>query len=344
MPVKPSGRLKFELGEQDMGSIVYVAEQGAIIKKAGRRIVIKKEKETLADIPVFKIEKVMIYGSVSITSGARDMLLSEGIDVGFLSTRGRFKGKLISAESANIYLRLAQYHRWNTPPERIQIARGIIASKMQSQLLALENYKRRSPEAHSRMRQSELRIRTLRDKIQSTSKIKTLTGYEGAASSAYFEGLRQVIKNDFTFVSRQMHPSLDPVNALLSLTYACLTNEVASASEARGFDPYLGFIHGIKYNRKSFSLDLVEEYRHSIGDRFVLHLINHRILKPDDFDKREKGAVFLKEDVVSVYFRQWDRWRRQKNDTHGSLPELIKRQLSDMETAILNGSEYKGLW
>ena len=46
----------------------------------------------------------------------------------------------------------------------------------------------------------------------------------------------------------------------------------ASALETVGLDPYVGFFHTDRPGRKSLALDMVEEFRSVMADRFVLTL------------------------------------------------------------------------
>ena len=56
-----------------------------------------------------------------------------------------------------------------------------------------------------------------------------------------------------------------------------------------GLDAYVGFLHRDRPGRTSFALDLMEELRPCLADRFVLTLINNRVVHRDDFEFREMG-------------------------------------------------------
>ena len=45
-------------------------------------------------------------------------------------------------------------------------------------------------------------------------------------------------------------------------------------SETVGLDPYVGFLHTLRPGRTSLALDMMEELRAYLGDRFILSLIN----------------------------------------------------------------------
>ena len=78
---------------------------------------------------------------------------------------------------------------------------------------------------------------------------------------------------------------------MLSFVYTLLTNQIASALEVVGLDPYVGYLHTDRPGRVSLALDLIEELRSVYADRFVLSLINKRIVSAKNFSKKENGAV-----------------------------------------------------
>ena len=70
---------------------------------------------------------------------------------------------------------------------------------------------------------------------------------------------------------------------MLSFAYSLLAHDCASALESVGPDSYVGFLHRDRPGRQSLALDLMEELRPCMADRFVLTLVNNRMLRPEDF-------------------------------------------------------------
>ena len=104
-----------------------------------------------------------------------------------------------------------------------------------------------------------------------------LMGIEGIAAKAYFGVFSQMIlRNEsvFVFDGRTRRPPLDPVNAMLSFAYTLLGNEIAGALETVGLDPAVGYLHTMRPGRASLALDLLEELRAPLADRFVVTQIN----------------------------------------------------------------------
>ncbi len=150
---------------------------------------------------------------------------------------------------------------------------------------------------------------------------QSLLGTEGAAARVYFGRfagmLREADGNGgplFDFAHRNRRPPRDPVNALLSLAYACLCKDVLSAVAAVGLDPYLGALHESRRGQPALALDLMEEFRPIIADSVVLTLINNRMLSSSDFH-RGRQSCNLTDKGRKAFFEAYER-RKTEECTH----------------------------
>ena len=152
-----------------------------------------------------------------------------------------------------------------------------------------------------------------------------MRGLEGVGASAYFSVFDEMILGDketFSFQGRSRRPPLDAVNAMLSFAYSLLAHDCASALESVGLDSYVGFLHRDRPGRTSLALDLMEELRPCLADRFVLTLINNRVVHRDDFEFRENGAVYLTDSGRKVFLTHWQE-RKKTELKHPYLGEKI---------------------
>jgi CRISPR-associated protein Cas1 len=111
--------------------------------------------------------------------------------------------------------------------------------------------------------------------VQSSETLDSCAGWKATAKQ-YFGVFDQLIlqqREDFKFEERSRRPPRDNMNALLSFLYTLLTYEAASALEAVGLDPYVGFLHADRPGRPSLALDLMEELRPVFADRLALSLV-----------------------------------------------------------------------
>lgn len=154
-----------------------------------------------------------------------------------------------------------------------------------------------------------------------------------------------MVRAEFAFTTRSRRPPRDPVNALLSFGYALLCTELTGVVAAQGLDPHVGVLHDLDYGRPSLALDIEEEFRQPIVDRLVLSVINRGILKPEDFDDRGEGGVFMQEDArfrfLECYHRAMEtEFTAKVSDKKTTFQELLREQASRMRKAIEGGETY----
>lgn len=281
-----------------------MVEQGAVVQKEGERLVVRKDGRPLASVPVFKVDSVVVFGGVQVSTQAMALLLTSGVELAFMSMDGRLKGRLIPAESRNVILRLQQYERYHDLAFRLRVARAVVRGKLLNARALILRYLRNHPDAPlsdplGALENSLARIDSARD-------LDSLRGMEGQGTAAYFTAFARMVTGELRFSGRSRRPPGDPVNALLSLGYSLLTHEMFGALAARGLDPYLGFYHDVRYGRPALALDLVEEFRAPVVDRMVLSLVNRRVLGPDDFEEREEGGVFLTKEAFRRFLAAYE--------------------------------------
>jgi CRISPR-associated protein Cas1 len=167
---------------------------------------------------------------------------------------------------------------------------------------------------------------------------------EGIGASVYFGVFDDMIlreKDQFFFHSRNRRPPLDKVNAMLSFAYSLLANDCASALESVGLDSYVGFFHQDRPGRKSLALDMMEELRPCMADRFVITLINNRMVAPTDFSESENGVVLLTDDGRKKFLKAWQE-RKKEEITHPYLQEKLPWGMVPYVQALLLARYIRG--
>ncbi len=325
-------------------AVLYLTEQGSKLRKTSQRLVVEKGGSTLFEVPASGIDRVLVFGAVQLSTQVISFLLDSGIDVSFLSMNGRLKGKLMPVESKNVFLRLAQYDRYKDEEFKLMIARSIIEAKMMNQRTLILRYQRNHPDADF---SHDLEI--ISNSISSVPEknaIPALMGLEGVSSAAYFQCFSRMLSADFAFEKRTRHPPLDPTNALLSLSYVLLGNEMGALIESAGFDPFIGFVHGLRYGRQSLPLDLIEEFRHPVVDGLVMTVINNGSIKKEDFYKEDNGAYFLDKEAFKRFLGYYEErmeklFLYREQDSQTSYRRLLQIQADRIQKAVLNREEYQ---
>ena len=263
-------------------AVVYIADQGASVCKRGDRIYVFKGQNLLRWFHTKDISQLIIVGNIAMTSQALSYLLKHGLDTVFLSYYGKYKGRLVGEFGKNVYLRYAQFTFLQSEPDKNALARQYVLGKIANMRFHLEKRARRYKDPL--LAQNIIRLSEIKDKLATgIYDIESIRGYEGIATKYYFSAFPALITNpDFPFSGRNRRPPKDEVNALLSLGYTFLMNQIMTSTYICGLDPYFGALHELNYGRQSLVLDLMEEFRPLI-DNLVISCINRRELRPEHF-------------------------------------------------------------
>lgn len=337
---------------------LYITTQGAKLRYAQRRLIVEKDDCQIAALPAVHVDQVLIFGNVSVTTPALSYLLESETDTVFLTTEGRYKGRLVGPAGGNIQLRLQQYRRYHDPSWALETARAILIGKLANTRVLLRRYARRISEgAEPAVERSAMltraadRLDELIAQAEHRRTINSLSGVEGCGAAVYFGVFRLLITAPgWTFEGRNRRPPRDPVNALLSFGYTILTHNIESAVRAVGLDPYLGFLHQPAYNRPSLALDLVEEFRCIVVDSVVLRCINNGIILPDMFeydpDPDAPYPVLLNEEGRRRFIRELEtrleiEFRHPDSDERVTYRRCFELQARRMAHAIQTGETYR---
>ena len=263
-------------------TVLYVVEQGARLERHRGRLRVMKGDRVLTEVPLEGLAQVLAFGHVTPTGPAIRALLANGADMVFLTAGGSFLGRLSNGRSGNVTLRQTQYRRLAEPEAALELARGLVTSKLRNQRRLLLRRQRRGPDDVVARAATAMRAALARS--EDARELDVLRGYEGAAAAAYFEGFGRCIQApDMGFTHRRRRPPPDPVNVLLSFGYTVLGNLAHGFIEEVGLDPYMGALHEARDGRPSLVLDLIEPFRAPVIDTAVLRAVNTRAITPADF-------------------------------------------------------------
>lgn len=298
----------------NLGRTLYVDTPGTYLRKRGERVVVTKEDEKVADIPLTDLDQVVIATGVNASASLLTNLLKRGVPTFFITRSGRLDGWLNPCWNRNILLRQDQFRVCQQPQWQLNMAKRFVGGKIANMRTMLKRYERGSTDEV--LTQSVRQLSILGKKVTEASSIDNLRGLEGNASKQYFQVFGALLKEktQFDFSSRNRRPPKDPVNALLSFGYAMLTKDVTSTLMLIGLDPYQGIYHVAHYGRPALALDLMEEFRSIIVDSVVLTVINKGTITLDDFEDYF-GGVILKEHGRKKFFTAYQQ-RMMQQITH----------------------------
>ena len=326
---------------RQMLNTLFVTTEDAYLSLEGENVLVNQDKQVLARFPLHNLSGILSFSYAGASPALMGACAARQISLSFCTPRGRFLARVTGETSGNVLLRRTQYRTADDPQSSCRIARSMIFGKLYNSRWSIERTRR-----DHRMRIDDEKFRNASDILQellpqvlSETDLDSLRGLEGAGATAYFGVLDDMIlrnKSDFKFDGRSRRPPMDKVNAMLSFAYSLLTNDCASALESTGLDAYVGFLHRDRPGRVSLALDLMEELRPCMADRFVLTAINNQVLTAGDFQQTESGAVLLTDTARKKFLKSWQE-RKQEKITHPYLGEKIPWGLVPYVQALLLG-------
>ncbi|KEF33964.1 CRISPR-associated protein Cas1 [Deinococcus sp. RL] len=319
---------------------LYIQTQGTYLHLDTDNIRVEVEREKRAMIPLHHVEGVTVFGNVLLSPFLIQRLARDHKPITWLSEHGRFMARTETPVSGNVLLRVAQHACADDADRTLAIARLIAAGKLQNQKVTLLRAAREAVGDDSeRLREAAGDINAQIACLPLAESVDEVRGIEGAAARVYWEVFPLMLRQnrDFFWLSeRTRRPARDPINAVLNFVYTVLANDCASACQAVGLDPQLGFLHALRPGRSSLALDLMEELRPVVADRAILTLINRQQLTPRDFVLHEGGTVTIREDARRTILAHLTE-RRKEEVTHpltarktplGLLPHVQARLLA----------------
>ena len=306
---------------------LFVTSEEAYLALETENVAVYIGEEKKAQYPLLVLESIISFSYKGASPALMGACARQGIQLTFLTPRGRFLARVCGQEQGNVLLRKEQYRLSDKLEKSCQIARKFIFGKVYNQRWVLERTLRdhRMRVDAAKLESASQALAGLLPAIETQTDLDALRGLEGEASVRYFHVFDEMVLNqkaDFLFDGRNRRPPTDNMNALLSFAYVLLSNDCASALESVGLDSYVGFMHRDRPGRTSLALDLMEELRAPMADRLCVTLVNNRVLQDKHFERQESGAVFLGEDGRKLFLSAWQN-KKKEEITHPYLKEKM---------------------
>ena len=324
---------------------LHIQTPGARLKKSGDQLIIETKDEDKKDqkieVPMIHVSHVSLFGPISITTPALHSLMRANIPISWFSMGGWFLGHTTSTNgNGNVAVREAQYRTAFDEERCLTLSRDIVAAKIQNSRTFLNRNWKTNQDTEQKKRVLA-QLKHLHKKAPKAKNAPQLLGIEGEAASIYFAHFDRMLSEakeelgTFSFTTRNRRPPTDPINALLSLTYAMLTRHFTSAISITGLDPYLGFYHRPRHGRPSLALDLMEPFRSIVADSSVIQAVNNGEVRPGDFFFNGP-ACSLKSGGRKAILRAYER-RMEQQITHPIFGyQVSMRRLIEVQIRLLS--------
>jgi len=299
---------------------LYVQTQGTYLRLDHDTLQVEIEKQKALQMPLHHLGGITVFGNVLVSPFLIHRCAEDGRSLVWLTEHGQFKARLAGNTTGNVLLRQAQHTALNHALVPLDIARYIVAGKLQNARSVLMRAAREAKQEGDRTQLSQaasIHAEAIR-KTEKVEDLEKLRGIEGYAAKAYFGAFTAMVRHHraaFAFTERSRRPPKDPINALLSFVYTLLANECIAACEGVGLDPQIGYLHALRPGRPALALDLMEELRAPLADRLVLTLINRGQITPDDFIERPGGAIHLHKEGRATLLQTYQK-RKQEEVFH----------------------------
>lgn len=318
---------------------LYVTNPDAYVSKDGENVVIKLNNTEVLRRPIHILEGIVCFNYVGISPKLMQLCVENNVGVTFVNQYGKFLARINGKVRGNVLLRRTQYRYADSKEKSIDISKNFIIGKIVNSKSVIN----RSIRDHSKLVDIDKMSYALEKMSVSLENIKVakdsdeLRGIEGEAARTYFSVFNNLIlqqKEEFYFTERSRRPPVDNLNAMLSYAYTLLTHEMESALETVGLDPYVGFLHTDRPGRVSLALDMIEELRPYMAERFVISLINRKQISPKGFITKESGGIVMDKETKNTFLTAWQK-RKQEEITHPFLKEKIEIGLLPYVQAML---------
>lgn len=325
---------------------LYVTSENSYLALDGENIVVYDGEKEICRLPMHNLEGIVSFGYRGTSPALMGACAEKNISLCYVTPQGKFLARVTGKIKGNVILREQQYLSARDEEISLGIAQNCITGKVYNARWVLE----RAVRDHSmqidveKVKKASENLKKFLNLIQTCQSKEQLRGYEGEAASIYFGVFDELIlqqKRDFKFEGRNKRPPMDYVNALLSFVYTLLTNNIASALECVGLDPYVGYLHTERPGRVSLALDMIEELRAVLADRFVLSLINKKIISAKNFTTKENGAVLMDDELRKKLLTEWQN-KKKETLTHPYLKEKIEWGMVPYVQAMLLARYLRG--
>ena len=325
---------------------LYVTSENKYLSLDGENVVVLEDQKEIGRIPLHNLQAIITFGYTGASPALMGVCAQRNIDLSFMSGNGRFLARVTGEVKGNVTLRKQQYRISDNRDESVHIARNFILGKVYNARWVLERCVRdhEMQVDAEKMKIASGKLKHALDLIQACESKEQLRGFEGEAASVYFGVFDEMIlqqKKDFVFQGRSKRPPMDNMNAMLSFVYTLLTNTIAAALECVGLDPYVGYLHTERPGRVSLALDMIEELRAVLADRFVLTLVNKKIVSGKNFTQKENGAVLMDDELRKRLLIEWQN-KKKETITHPFLKEKVEWGMVPYVQAMLLARYLRG--
>ncbi|MFW6028821.1 MAG: CRISPR-associated endonuclease Cas1 [Halanaerobiales bacterium] len=323
-------------------------QYGLFLGKKSERLFVRKKKEIVKEVPLFKISKVLVTSKgISLSTDAIEECMKRGIKIDFINYRNEPYAEISSPFlQGTVQTRRAQLFAYENK-KGVELVKSFVYGKVMNQILLLKYMskyrKKRNPELYEYMIKQ---IETIENYVNDIETIEgekvddirqNLMTLEAHCAKDYWQTVKMILPDNITFTGRETRGATDLVNCLLNYGYAILYSQVQGAIIRAGLDPFAGFLHVDRAGRASLVLDFMEEFRQQTIDKTVFAMLNQGIkLSIKDGRIEEESKKKLRNKIN----QKFDSYVKYEDKKH-KLRVIIQKQARHMATFLRGERNYE---
>ncbi|TAJ19187.1 MAG: CRISPR-associated endonuclease Cas1, partial [Dehalococcoidia bacterium] len=182
----------------ELQNVLYVLTEGSLLRLEHDAVRVEQDGELRARFPLTHLAGIVAVGRVSMTPNLIGRCAADGRSVVWLDRRGRFMARVDGRTKGNVLLRRAQHLALSDTTRTWQIARQVVAGKLQNtrQVLLRGAREATAPGDLARLELHAVRIGDGLEHLRTVGDLETVRGIEGAAAREYFDAFGALVRVD----------------------------------------------------------------------------------------------------------------------------------------------------
>lgn len=261
---------------------LYITEPGVFLSLNGGALDVMKNKAVLATFPLRMVSEIMLTERAVISTALAARCVQMNVPVTITLNTGYYVTTIKPDSKAFYDISASHAAKFNllTDTERLSIAKEFIEGKLTGYIRFFTQRDGCAPIV--------MELEAAAKRVHAVGTVEELRGIEGAAARKVYESVNSLIDDMDFHIKKRERKSPDRINSLLNFGYYLLFSRINVTVRGCGLNPYLGFLHSPQDNYESFVCDIEELFRPRI-DRFIVRLINLKVIGKNDFTETDNG-------------------------------------------------------
>lgn len=313
---------------------LYLTTSGVKVSKKKESFYLETDRDNFF-LSSEKIERIILEGEISITSGALKLAIKNDIPIIISDSYGNVLGQFYKMNpTKNSDLRKKQYLCFSSD-FGMELGKNWILEKMLYQKQHLETLlKKRNKELKSIFILNNYIKKVYKIHKNTKESISEIMGFEGVASKIYFNTISSLLKDEWKFEKREHQNATSYYNIVLNYSFGILYHKVESYILKEGFDSSIGILHSNGYNKLPFLYDFIEKYRY-IALESTYELFSKNIVTKEFFTSSERKLTIFGRRSIGVYLKSKLNTLIMYNNKKYKLEDTIQLELKKVKRIIL---------